>query len=345
MPKINQSPCINEAPKAEEVIRSQEGKKSTMGVALSISKSTSTLSRIHSPKSAGERRIDLQPADSRDPLATALVYSLTNMTGSAHISDKGIQSLTSASDDVITEWTSRNQGPKERYYVPPSVSFGRSGDMAPSALLGVSSLVSKSSSNMALAKQMITAFDASSQICQISVGHESLFSTSLASQDDSSLNVDGIFSRIDSVVYRLIKSGKLDRNETAGNGSDLHQRTLRNNTAELLQNLAIFRARRSHHPGERMPLPSEGCKRSRLSSTPPAPRNTQDRETARTPSPAPRTGCSFDSPNIAKLRARRDQAAMIIRQETQRLSGKTPSGRSDDSRGGQTPEQQNNRQK
>ena len=61
------------------------------------------------------------------------------------------------------------------------------------------------------------------------------------------INVSDLVSKIDHVVHRLIKTGKLDFGND-GDPGDLHKLTLRKNTAELLENLAILRSRRSDSP-------------------------------------------------------------------------------------------------
>ena len=64
--------------------------------------------------------------------------------------------------------------------------------------------------------------------------------------DESDKNVDHLVSRIDRVVHNLLRSGKLDPNAPDRKmESGLDQRHLQRNTAELLANLAVLRARRT----------------------------------------------------------------------------------------------------
>jgi hypothetical protein len=92
-----------------------------------------------------------------------------------------------------------------------------------------------------------------------------------ATSSDSSVDVDNLVSRIDNVVHRLIQSGKLDLNNDRDYQSNLHQRTLRNNTAELLENLAILRARPV--PGRQSPSES-----TRTPSPSPSPRTEEQQK-------------------------------------------------------------------
>lgn len=152
--------------------------------------------------------------------------------------------------------------------------------------------------------------------------------------------MDDLVSKIDVVIQRLIESGKLPDGNVAGSG-DLQQR---NNTAELLQNLAILRARRSSgavsHQPQQMQQPSTSLSSPKYATTPtlkkltkterPEPfvdqSNQQDvkiSEPVKQESPGKPSNNSapVGLSNLARIRARRDEAAMCIKIQTQKLAG------------------------
>lgn len=190
------------------------------------------------------------------------------------------------------------------------------------------------------------------------IGHVVMGYDSFASYPNENLkpvDMDDLVSRIDSVVQRLIEKGKLPGTESSPTeSSDLQTRTLRNNTAELLRNLSILRSRRPAAPDSaqtqrssipsmldsgREPEPSnpislsDGPPRSTTSLAPveeiQEPR--QPALEAIEPSIAAMRGDGNREPsppmsNLARIRARRDDAAKRIKQQAQKLAGFGPAG-------------------
>lgn len=219
-----------------------------------------------------------------------------------------------------------------------------------SSATGSTNTVSQESSSCVM--QKASSSTQSSRLVQLMLSQDSLPSTSPGNHEPS-IDFDDLVSRIDGVVHRLIKSGKLEIKSTTKDEPGLEQRTLRNNTTELLKNLAILKGRRLHEESmiQRNPearrRPSLGvsvgtcgsqsdfsssaggfvpCRtgpapcperqaRSRTKSLSPSQRRLIVRSRARTESPISRK----ESNNITALRARRNQAALAIQKETQRL--------------------------
>ena len=77
--------------------------------------------------------------------------------------------------------------------------------------------------------------------------NSSLHSNGVYSGDDSStIDMETIVTRIDNVVHGLIKSGKIKMDDKdSSEKASLQDRRLRDNTTELLQNLALLRRRRA----------------------------------------------------------------------------------------------------
>jgi hypothetical protein len=178
-------------------------------------------------------------------------------------------------------------------------------------------------------------------------GHASIGEDTLDTQHSRGplpVDIDDMVSKIDGVVQRLIMSGKLPGGVSSNNMSDLEQRTLRNNTAELLKNLALLKSLRSSttkrqkdHTAPKSQVPDviqcdrqseEAIRRTHhvehTSSSLPTPSPvssdfTVNREIINTTPQAD----SMDAkpfPNLARIRAKRDEAAMRIREKTQKLS-------------------------
>jgi hypothetical protein len=177
------------------------------------------------------------------------------------------------------------------------------------------------------------AFDnlSASLIGQASLGDAS-FATAL-SPSPMPLDIDNMVAKIDGVVQRLIMTGKLPGPDDDDQVSDLQQRTLRKNTAELLRNLALLKSRHATQhvnkdpvsqttPHSHVPKTVQYDRRRTLAPIsvalpPPSPP---------TPPPAPAhsdTHSRGTEPlsNMARIRARRDEAAMRIKERTQRLAG------------------------
>ncbi len=151
--------------------------------------------------------------------------------------------------------------------------------------------------------------------------HKSYESRSTARESNG--EVYDLVERIDNVVQRLIEVGKIDPSGSSFEGSELEQRTTRSNTQELLQNLAILRARRSsgasskHDPALSVSsslVPGVGSSSVPKSLTIPT---TTTVSATYKPRPSPRV----ETKSLQDLRARRDQAAMAVRMSAQRLSG------------------------
>ena len=168
--------------------------------------------------------------------------------------------------------------------------------------------------------------------------------SSIVASDSKQTNIDDLILNIDDVVHCLIKEGKLPgSNET----SDLQQMNLRNNTAELLRNLSVLRARRvavlKHNKNTnrqllvagRLDTPSPQIQKPSTESIFHPETKCLDTSLAHTPSPSVLKIDQFatlmkgkdsdDSEhgpvsNLSKIRARHNEAAMRIRQQTQKLA-------------------------
>jgi hypothetical protein len=136
-----------------------------------------------------------------------------------------------------------------------------------------------------------------------------------SSVGESGNDTDYLISKIETVVQNLIKSGKIDGHLTEGKASGLHKRTLQENTAELIRNLAILRSRRSREIDHNSKGSNSGFRSEIPSQSFRSPVNIKTRNASRV------SGNMYADNNIAHLRAKRDKAAMAIRNETQRLLG------------------------
>jgi hypothetical protein len=159
------------------------------------------------------------------------------------------------------------------------------------------------------------------------------------------VDIDDIVFKIDGVVQRLIKAGKLPGGESDTSFSEFEHRTLQNNTAELLRNLAVLKRRRrltgaKHVPPQlpRQSVPSiVNCDRqlqepnNRISSveprlpsphTAPILSTTSTKESPSTMMPTSDPSNIGNKPytNLARIRARRDEAVLRIKETTQKLS-------------------------
>lgn len=117
------------------------------------------------------------------------------------------------------------------------------------------------------------------------------------------VDLSSVVSQIDSVVQELLVSGKLST-KSLSSKLDVDRRSLEANTAELLQNLAILRAHRSSTDGsepEKLLEPSDIEKVSPVNSFTEA-------------------GKTISSKSFHELRARRDKAAIAVRDIAKRLS-------------------------
>jgi hypothetical protein len=136
-------------------------------------------------------------------------------------------------------------------------------------------------------------------------------------------DLDVFVSRIDSVVNHLVSSGKLSQQSGQSFGSDVEQRTLGDISAELIQNLAILRARQT-----------AGGTITRTKST--STGMSFGTSTSDKPSGAvPDAVMPIDMPSIVsdtksgrqsgrsiqELRGKRDRAAIAVREGAKRLMG------------------------
>lgn len=177
------------------------------------------------------------------------------------------------------------------------------------------------------------------------LGHASLGEETICSQQSHAphpVDIDEMVSKIDGVVQRLIVSGKLE-NMAFNEGSMLEQRTLRDNTYELLRNLALLKSRRN---------PAAKTETQTLLATPPQmvvvqpvqqvrkiptvsslpiaatpsmpkkePVNSVQDKPIKSTEATHTTDNSRPMSNMARIRARRDEAAMRIKEKTLMLSG------------------------
>ena len=142
------------------------------------------------------------------------------------------------------------------------------------------------------------------------------------------VEMDSLVSKIDGVIQKLIESGKLPSGNDS-EGDDLQKR----NTAELLKNLAILRSRRAissaphpieqnHEKDDTKNLQSnhedsENSKKSRKIRDD----DTADIKSTTTPREDDATAIkSSDNSRLAAIRAKRDEAALRIKEKTERLS-------------------------
>jgi hypothetical protein len=168
--------------------------------------------------------------------------------------------------------------------------------------------------------------------------------SSIVASDSKQTNIDDLILNIDDVVHCLIKEGKLPgSNET----SDLQQMNLRNNTAELLRNLSVLRAHRAAvlkhnkntdsqlHVAGKLDTPSPQIQKPSIEGIFHSEIKCFDTSLAHMPSPSvlkidqlttPMKGKDGDDSehgpvsNLAKIRVRHNEAAMRIRQQTQKLA-------------------------
>ena len=143
------------------------------------------------------------------------------------------------------------------------------------------------------------------------------------------LEMDSLVSKIDGVVQKLIESGKLPSGNDS-EGDDLQKR----NTAELLKNLAILRSRRAinsvphqieqqHEKDDAKNVQSSNHENSKSSKESLEPKD--DETTDITSSLKPKEDDttvikSSDTSRLAAIRAKRDEAALRIKEKTERLS-------------------------
>lgn len=191
-----------------------------------------------------------------------------------------------------------------------------------------------------------------SEICQGQKEGDTIATVSTSTE--RKVDVEDLVSRIDGVVQRLVMSGKLGTTAK----SPLEQRTLQNNTAELLQNLAILRARKASgwsernsprtptseasvsldsttfsvpttiplegliRPGSHTTMQRQGQQQQHQPETKTLPLSNlpQASDAILNTSSRQSGSFSFDNVNLANLRARRDQAAKAVRERAQRLS-------------------------
>mmetsp|Transcript_41706 Transcript_41706/g.100035 ORF Transcript_41706/g.100035 Transcript_41706/m.100035 type:complete len:1191 (+) Transcript_41706:169-3741(+) len=142
------------------------------------------------------------------------------------------------------------------------------------------------------------------------------------------LEMDSLVSKIDGVVQKLIESGKLPSGNDS-EGDDLQKR----NTAELLKNLAILRSRRAnssvpqkveqkHEKDDTKDIRSnhEDSKGNK-ESLKPKDDDTTDITSSLKPKEDDTTVIkSSDNSRLAAIRAKRDEAAVRIKEKTERLS-------------------------
>jgi len=169
--------------------------------------------------------------------------------------------------------------------------------------------------------------------------------SNIVSSDSKQMNIDNLVLNIDDLVHYLIKEGKLPGNDVSNETSDLQQITLQNNTAELLRNLSILRARRvaalKHNNKKTEAVvdvdrsitsselskkfegvfdPKIRCLDTSLAHTlPSAVLNIDQFSSPMKKKGSGNSGHSAIS-NIAKIRVRRNEAAMRIKQQTQKLA-------------------------
>mmetsp|Transcript_49327 Transcript_49327/g.101793 ORF Transcript_49327/g.101793 Transcript_49327/m.101793 type:complete len:414 (+) Transcript_49327:202-1443(+) len=185
-----------------------------------------------------------------------------------------------------------------------------------------------------------------SQQPEVAPNLEELLS-SIYDLDTNERNVDNLILNIDDVIHRLINEGKLPGNGS-GKISDFQEMTLRNNTAELLRNLSVLRARRfaeprvsgsnyfekgsitSPHtflPGKSQLsqlLESKNSLKQAASSS--ARRPEKDSRNSLLTSSSSRLERSSNRneqqnvSNLAQIRARRNEAAMRIKQQTHKIT-------------------------
>jgi len=129
------------------------------------------------------------------------------------------------------------------------------------------------------------------------------------------VDVDDLVSRIDSVVHRLVRSGKLEITAEPDQNRGLHERTLQRNTIELLRNLSILRARRSQIKAEKSPIMSNVDVPTHIFQIPKDAQKIDTKHQSEILS-------HDESPTLAILRARRDHAINVIRLQTQKLTGR-----------------------
>jgi hypothetical protein len=144
------------------------------------------------------------------------------------------------------------------------------------------------------------------------------FSVDNRTPQEAGSNVGDLVSRIDDVVQRLVQSGKIDVDAGPSRGSELEKRTLRENTAELLQNLAILRARRESGSSSRLGSSIKSSHFSASSPTNDIPRSIPVKVSTLSTSQAESLPQEKNS-NLQRLRAKRDQAAMAVQNRAQRL--------------------------
>lgn len=136
-------------------------------------------------------------------------------------------------------------------------------------------------------------------------------------------NVDDLVSRMENVVQGLIQSGKIDLQAALTAASSPRQQILRSNTEELLHNLAILRARRGGSRGE-SPAPSATNRSVQTTHTDAAvvtPGNAVGIPIHLTANQKSHVVQREESKSIQMLRAKRDQAAVAVRNSAKRLSG------------------------
>jgi hypothetical protein len=151
---------------------------------------------------------------------------------------------------------------------------------------------------------------------------ESKTTTSISSmKEEVPVDVDGIVCRIDSMMQKLVDSGKL----TSMDGGSEEKAKVREDTAELLQNLAVLRAR-ERVGGSNASRSHRGTSFGTEVST----STLDDSKTAQSaPGESIRTVSVFSGTNsqvvqsyrnIQELRERRDRAALIVRDTSRRLT-------------------------
>ncbi|KAG7350905.1 hypothetical protein IV203_010265 [Nitzschia inconspicua] len=164
------------------------------------------------------------------------------------------------------------------------------------------------------------------------VGHVSPGEKKTGSQQDLGplpVDIDDMVSKIDRVVQRLLMTGKLPGAESSNVISDLEQQTLQNKTSELLRNLALLKRHRNSTTDEHTKEPSSMQSCTELVEAP-FPSSLPPPKTAGSslfngerviPINPPDLLRREPLSNLARIRARRDEAAMRIREKTMKLSG------------------------
>jgi len=148
---------------------------------------------------------------------------------------------------------------------------------------------------------------------------------SIDASSSNPMHIDDLLSNIDDVVHSLIKEGKLPRNGMNDESSDRRQRALSKHTAELVRNLSVLRAHRVSRSNEGISMDSQTISiPSAIQNRPSVKLQTSQREHRCSDVKWPEAVLNHYEPRsmskLAKIRARRDEAAMRIKKQTYRMS-------------------------